>query len=99
MAAKLVCRFREGGPFSFTDYLTNEILPYVYVYMYKLREDFIEELRHLQQWRGAARTAWQTTTNGDQVARRPVAARERQQLQRRAPLLNGSTAKYEPECN
>ena len=33
VAAKLVCRFREGGPFSFLDYLTNEILPYIYIYM------------------------------------------------------------------
>ena len=28
MPTKLVCRFREGGPFSFLDYLTNGKLPY-----------------------------------------------------------------------
>ena len=27
-------RFREGGPFSFLDYSTNEILPYTYIYTY-----------------------------------------------------------------
>ena len=34
--AKLVCRFREGGPFSFLGYLTNKTLPNIYMYTYMI---------------------------------------------------------------
>ena len=34
VATQLVCRFRMGDHFSFLDYLTNEILPYIYTYIY-----------------------------------------------------------------
>ena len=32
MATKLVCRFREGDPFSFLDYLTDARVPCIYIY-------------------------------------------------------------------